>query len=134
MSNMDNTTFMTSPTMFVQVDLNDFEAMGIAIDAAPGADVEVSYAGINTGDTGTVDATRVGGNIWMATLTGLADDLYFVNGRVVITDHAGVQGFKDLSIPTIITVDATPPTVSDPDLLASSDTGMSDIDNVTSKM
>ncbi len=135
MSNMDNTTSQDSPTVFVQVDLNDFEDMGIAIDGSPGADVQVTYAGISTGDTMTVDATRLGsGNVWTANLTDLADDLYFVNARVMITDHAGVQGFKTLSVPTIITIDTTAPAVSAPDLLASSDTGMDNTDNVTNKM
>ena len=80
MSNMDDTTSQNSPTMFVQVDLNDFEDMGIAIDGAPGADVQVTYAGISTGTTMTVDATRLAaGNLWTAVLPNLSDDLYFVN-------------------------------------------------------
>ncbi len=134
MMNFDRITMDTNPRVFVQVDLNDFEDMGVNIDGTPGAELQVTYAGISDGITQFVAASRLAGNIWTAILPDLADDQYFVNARVSITDGNGVQGFKELSFPMFLTIDDTDPVVSVPDLLTSSDTGMSSTDNVTNKM
>ena len=86
MSDADNVTRDTTPTVTVQVDLTDFETefglnpsptpSGI-IDSngAAGADVQVLFTNVATGLSTVVNATRIGGagTAWTATSTALVD-------------------------------------------------------------
>ena len=141
MMNNDNVTSETQPQFLIQVDLSDFENMGIPIDQAadtPGADVVVTLVGTNTATVVTGNASRVAGPLWSFTPAApLASDVYFVSAAVEITDgqFPAVVGNGPLSPPLWVTIDsdvAGPPAA--PDLLSSSDSGMLDDDEVTNKM
>ncbi len=141
MMNNDNVTSETRPQFLIQVDLNNFENMGIAIDPPagnPGADVEVTLVGTNTATLITGDATRLAGPLWTFTpAAALADDVYFVSAAVKITDGQTppVMDNGPLSPPLWVTIDATVAAApAAADLLSSSDSGMFDDDEVTNKM
>ncbi|MBN2291838.1 MAG: hypothetical protein JXM70_05400, partial [Pirellulales bacterium] len=130
----DNVTNDTTPTIFIQADLDQFEAAytlpsgvgSIDSNGAPGADVTV-YAESQT--TGTVipssNAMRVPGtdHMWSVTLPVLADDTYLISAAVDIFDPGGLAGSSLLSEPIAVTIDHTAPAApAAADMLASSDT------------
>ena len=151
----DNYTADDMPRLFIQADLTDFVAMGItplspanAALGLPGAAVEVSLVNTTTGIPVTGFANTVSGHsLWSFVPSAPLDDaVYFVRSAVRIFDAQRdedglatppdfpVNGRSQYSEPLWMTVDTEDPAASLPDLLASSDTGMSDMDNVTNKM
>ena len=147
-SNSDGITSDNTPTFFIQNDLAGFlptlpfgSNLGtIDSNGANGYDVQLVATNLTTGTETTVNATRLGASAtWTATTSALADGEYLVSARTVVIDATSGgaggpnTGFSQLSVPIFVTIDA----VADPvtgtiDLLASSDTGISSTDNVTS--
>lgn len=154
--NSDDVTSDTTPTFLVQADLVDFRDMGIDLlnrvtidpnndgDAADATDdgAGVFVTAINIDDGMTVEgfANQVGtaGFLWSFTpTTPLTDGQYFVSAAVQIVD--GQQdpnrenGRAQLSDPLFITILSNNAAANvSADLLAASDTGMFNDDNVTS--
>jgi len=161
MMNNDNVTNDNTPRLIIQADLSDFAAMGIdVLDAAeaaamlagtgttPGAAVELFITNSTTGVSTRGFADPIGTSTLLFEFTPglpLFDGVYFVSAAVRMFDGqltaagtpAPATGRSQLSAPLWITIDTLPPDVPGitlPDLLASSDTGMFNDDNVTSKM
>jgi len=141
MFNNDNVTNTASPAFSIQVDLADFADRDIPIDqglAANGAEIILAFTNTDSGVQTTFEANGVGGNrtFWSATGVSLPDGVYTVTAWTQIRDGAGTVGRGSLSSPQRLTIDTTPPQppALAPNLLDSSDTGMSNSDNVTSKM
>lgn len=160
MFNDDNITSDSTPTFLIQADLVDFRNMGInLLDAATidpngdgdasdatndGAGVFVTLVNLSTGALVEGFANQIGGSgfLWNFTVpaaAALGAGDYFVSSAVQIVD--GQQdpnrenGRAQLSDPLIISIlpGGAAGTFS-ADLIASSDTGMFDDDNVTNKM
>ncbi|MCG8450232.1 MAG: Ig-like domain-containing protein, partial [Pirellulales bacterium] len=158
MMDNDNVTSDTTPTFFIQADLIDFSNMGIdllnqstidpnnngdASDAtAPGAGVYVTLVNLANGSAveGFANAVGTSGFLWSFTpTTPLSSGDYFVSGAVQIVDGQtpNATDRTQLGDPLTITIDTQGPEVhvgSLPDMLAASDSGMFDDDNVTNKM
>ena len=160
MMNNDNITSDTTPTFLIQADLADFRDMGITLlnqsvidpnnngnasDATDdGAGVYVSLINLTTGALVQGFANQLGptGILWTFTVPGisaLTQADWFVSAAVQIVD--GQQdpnrstGRAQLSDPLIVTIETGDQmNASLPDLLAASDSGMFDDDNVTNKM
>lgn len=157
-SNSDNVTSDTTPTFLVQADLVDFRDRGITLldqatidpnndgDAADatddGAGVFVTLVNLGTGAEVEGFANQLGasGFLWNFTPSvPLPAGEYFVSSAVQIVDGqmdpSRENGRAQLSDPLFITI--IPPNglanIS-ADLLAASDTGMFNDDNVTNKM
>ncbi|NLE36900.1 MAG: calcium-binding protein, partial [Pirellulaceae bacterium] len=148
-SNSDNVTFDNLARIFIEADLAGFAAAGIDIlDPAevaagdPGAAVEVFVAGVSvgfatpvagTGDT-LFEYTFTAGELSTAFVpVGGGGGLNFVKAAVRIFDGQAAQADDRtlLSEPLLVTLDMTAPALSTPDLLASSDSGASSVDNIT---
>ena len=159
MMNNDDITSDTTPTFLIQADLVDFRNMGIMLlnqavidpnndgDAADatddGAGVYVSLINLVTGAVvdGFANQVGVSGFLWTFTSAALTAGEYFVSTAVQIVD--GQQdpnrenGRAQLSEPLILTIIPTGGNVAamvSADMVASSDTGMFNNDNVTNKM
>lgn len=149
MSN-DNITNDDTPQFYVLADLTNFANMGITIlDAAQaaagqtaGAAVRVFATNLSTGITveGYADPVGASTTLFAFTPAALADGTYFINAAVDIfdlqQDGGGLpdpaMGRSQLSQQLTVTIDSTPPDPSTvPDLLASSDSGVFDDDDVT---
>jgi hypothetical protein len=137
-SNLDNVTNVAAPRILVLADLTDLANIGIPILTAsqamagqtPGAAVQVFVDGVARGFANPA----AGSNNTLFTFTfspgQLSQGLTFVTAAVRIFD--GQQnGRSQLSRPLLLTLDTLTPVVSAPDLLASSDSGFSNTDNVT---
>jgi len=155
-SNSDNITSDTTPTLFIQADLvgfrNDDISLldqgiidpnnnGVANDAtSAGAGVFVTFVNLGSGATTEGFANQIGGSgfLWAFTpTTPLTDGDYFVSSAVQVVDGQDTRrnGRAQLSDPLFITIDSEDAEIlANADLLNSSDTGMSNIDNVTNKM
>ncbi|HBO45465.1 MAG TPA: hypothetical protein DD670_16345, partial [Planctomycetaceae bacterium] len=148
-NNADNVTFDNSARIFIEADLAGFAAAGIDIlDPAevaagdPGAAVEVFVAGVpvgfatpiaGTGDT-LFEYTFTAGELSTTFIpVGGGGGLNFVKAAVRIFDGQAAQADDRtlLSEPLLVTLDMTAPALSTPDLLASSDSGASNTDNIT---
>ncbi len=152
----DDVTSRTEPEILIEADLADFEAMGIAIldpadpnfGSLAGAAVEVFVNGKSVGFA--TEVPDKGHTLFRYTfLPGqLPEDnfpadsqgfLHFVKAAVRIFDAqqddegqpSPVSGRTQLSQPLLLRVDSVPPPVSLPDMLASSDSGWLNDDNVT---
>ena len=145
---LDNITNHALPTIFLAVDLNPLSPLAFSsdngtatlADGAPGYKVEIYRNGTAVGR-----ATPVAGQpgIFTYTFTSpLTEGLNFITARVVIVDnsdavgggtvHAVGQGNESDAL--AVTLDTTAPgpgTLGTLDLLASSDTGGVDDDNIT---
>ena len=156
-SAFDDITNRTDPEIIIEADLRDFVDEGIALLTAaqaeagdvPGAAVEVFVNGnsagyaepiANTGDTLFRFAFAEGAlpiEVFPAESGGW---LHYVKAAVRIFDGRrdaqgnpeAASGRTRLSTPLLLTVDTTPPAVSLPDMLASSDSGRLSDDDVTS--
>lgn len=154
-SNSDNVTSDQLARVFIEADLNDFAAAGISIlgptevaAAEPGAAVQVFVNGValgyaapiaGTGDT-LFQYTFTAGQLSTSLIPIGGGAMNFVKGAVRIFDGqhdedgepAPASGRTLLSKPLLLTLDtqiANP--AGAPDLLASSDSGMFNDDNVT---
>lgn len=149
MSN-DNITNDATPQFFVLADLTDFANMGITIldstqaaaGLTAGAAVRVFATNLTTGVTveGYADPVGASTTLFAFTPAALGDGTYFINAAVDIfdlqQDGGGMpdpaMGRSQLSPQLTVTIDSTPPDPSTvPDLLASSDSGVFDDDDVT---
>lgn len=123
-SALDNVTNDSTPTLRVQVDDGDFIAMGVPFEVVlfdNGTQLGVATA--VPGQPGVYEFTPAG---------PLTDGSHFITARTRITDDAGVSAFGEVSDSLQIVIDTSAPAApSEPDLLASSDTGGVDIDNIT---
>lgn len=166
MMNNDDITSDTTPTLFIQADLADFQNAGIALlnqatidpngnglanDATDdGAGVYVSMVNLASGALVQGFANPIGatGILWSFTVplaSALASGEWFVSSAVQIVDGqdtnaaAGTQratGRAQLSDPFLLTV-VEAEDIADmvsADLIAASDSGMFNNDNVTNKM
>ncbi len=150
----DAVTAQSRPTLIVQADLADLIAIGIpilepdgeALPAGPGAAVEVTLTHAQTGETLVGYATAIGPAGQLFSFTPAQEDElssgdYVVTSAVRIFDGATVEGVpapatarSQRSDPFWMTVDRVAPSSADrPDLLDSSDSGMSFRDNVTNQ-
>ena len=147
-SGNDNVTAQTMPTMTLAVDLNPLAPLGFSpdngtatlTDDAPGYKVEIYRNGIAVGRAAPV-AGQPG--IFTYTFTSpLAEGQNYITARVVIVDNSdavapGVVhavGVGGESYALLVTLDTTAPggaALGTLDLLASSDTGGIDDDNIT---
>ncbi len=147
-SNSDNITSVTTPTFFIQDDLATFLANSGAntnigpIDPAVGAagyDVQLVATNVTTGAQTVVNATRVPGSaVWMATTPALAAGTYLVSAQTLVTDTyvaapGRITATGQLSTPIFVTIDTAAAPAGTIALLTSSDTGVFNNDNVTSK-
>ena len=149
-SNGDGTTGDSTPRVTVQADLSGFAAQGISIltpaqyaAQTPGVAVQVVITDLTTGAVvATGIATPLPGSTTEFEFTpaaALPDGNYAISARVMVQDGrmdgggapAPATGHTTLSVPLPITTDSQAPTGSIPDLLASSDSGADDTDNVT---
>jgi hypothetical protein len=145
---LDNITNETMPTISLAVDLNPLAGLNFSADNGtltladdlPGYKVEIYRNGTAVGR-----ATPVAGQPGIFTFTftsPLTEGLNFITARVVIVDnsdaigggtvHAVGQGGESVAL--IVTLDTTAPnagTLGPLDLLASSDTGGIDDDDIT---
>ena len=145
MMNDDEVTNINTPTIHVIADLGDFAAMGIPVDqgaGVAGADVVVGFTDL-AGTTINVNATNIGGTgpsantLWEAVVpTALADGQYQVSAWVRIEDGAATPavGRAAVSEPLQVVIDILAPVDPTADLLAVSDSGTSNTDNITNKM
>ena len=152
MMNNDGITADATPRLVVQADLSDFRQMGIRVLTADeaaegqtaGAAVLVSVAGETNGETTTGFASLLedGDDLYEFRSSELLDDTYLVSAAVQIFDPRlmtvpdDVQpdpavGRSQLSEPFRLTIDTQPPEITSPQLLPSSDSGMSQQDGVT---
>ncbi|MCA9171097.1 MAG: DUF11 domain-containing protein, partial [Planctomycetales bacterium] len=157
MMNDDAVTYTPNPTVIVQADLADFIAMGVPVlspadptvdnttlPLGPGAAVEVTLTNVQTGEQIVGYATPIGaaGNLYSftpLTADGLISGDYAVTSAVRIFDGQtdGQQptpatGRTNRSDPFWITIDRIAPTAADrADLIDASDSGVSQVDNVT---
>jgi hypothetical protein len=135
----DNVTNDNTPTVRLQVDLAALSGLSLSpqnvtpqlTDDSPGYKVGVYVDGALAGF-----ATPTGGGVFEFTFpSALADGLRSITAKVTIVDgtlpnHAVGQGGESSAL--LITIDTAPPaSPAAPDLLASSDTGGVDDDNVT---
>ena len=149
MSSSDDVTSQNQGTITILADLFDFDAMGIDILTPaevsanePGAAVEVfvrgqsvGFADPDPGSNSTLFTFQFAGG-------DLSEGLNVITAAVRIFDAqqaaGGVAdpatGRSQLSAPLWVTLDTIAPAPSIPDLLTSSDTGMFNNDDVTSKM
>ena len=164
MMNDDAITSEGNPRLLLQADLSDFRQMGIdilspvdptvdtsQIPTAAGVAVEVVITNSQTGGMIRGFATPVGDSTTLFAFTPvgqlgnrtfLTDGEYFANAAVRVYDGAQVEGAAtpatgrtQLSDPYWFVIDQTLPRSAErPDLFRVSDSGMSDSDNVTSKM
>ncbi|MEZ6072753.1 MAG: Ig-like domain-containing protein [Pirellulales bacterium] len=145
MFNNDNVTNDVTSTIFVLADLSSYAAMGIPIldaaDAATGNDgvaVEVFANGVSVGYADPRNFTN--STIFEYTFTAgeLSEGLNFITSAVRVFDAATPMntGRTQLSPPLLLTLDTSAPFAGAtiPDMLASSDSGMFDDDDVTNKM
>ncbi len=152
MSNADNVTNEDEARIFIEADLADFAAMGIDIltpsevaDGEPGAAVHVIVNGGAVGFATPIPGTN--STLFQYTFApgelsttfipaGGGGGLNVVKAAVRIFDGQDAQanGRTQESSPLLLTLDQIAPDPSTPDMLASSDSGTLDDDNVTSKM
>ena len=150
----DRVTADNTPTLLILADLFDFASMGIPILTAaeaaagtnPGAAVRVFITNIDTGNTVEGFADPVGASNTLFTFTpavALDDGVHLISAAVDIfdlqEDGGGApdpaMGRSLLSVPLSITIDTEAPNPANlADLLASSDSGTFDDDDVTNKM
>lgn len=147
-SSLDNVTNNPTPTILLAVDLNPLSALSFSADNGtatltddtPGYKVEIYRNGIAAGR-----ATPVAGQPGIFTYTftsALTEGLNFITARVVVVDnsdnavpgtlHAVGQGGESGAL--FVTLDSTAPggaALGPLDLLASSDSGGIDDDNIT---
>jgi len=154
-SNSDNLTCVEDARIFIEADLFEFDLENIDIltpaevaAQEPGAAVEVFVNGNSVGYATPISGT--GDTLFQYTFeagelsttfipTQGGGGLNFVKAAVRMFDgqqDAGglpdpADGRTQLSEPLLLTLDVTAPAASTPDLLASSDTGAFDDDNVT---
>ncbi|MBN1854123.1 MAG: NF038122 family metalloprotease, partial [Pirellulales bacterium] len=155
-SNSDNVTLDPLARIFVEADLADFASSGIDIldptevaGNESGAAVQVFVNGAAVGYATPVPGT---GNSLFGYTFGAGElsttfipvdgggGLNFIKAAVRIfdgqKDETGTAdpatGRTNLSEPLLLVLDTTPPVATAPDMLASSDTGLSHEDNVTS--
>ncbi|WP_197527094.1 Ig-like domain-containing protein [Pirellulimonas nuda] len=147
-SNSDGVTSLTTPTFFIQDDLATFLANSGSnanvgpIDPAVGAagyDVQLVATNLATGVQALVNAARVPGSaVWTATTPALTPGTYLVAAQTLVTDTfvaapGRITATGQLSTPIFVTILPVPNAgVGTIDLLASSDTGVFNNDNVTS--
>ena len=160
MSQTDDITFRTDPEIIIEADLHDFFDMGISIltsDEAnamnvPGAAVQVFVNGNAVGYANPIAGT--GNTLFRYTFGGVnpilprppffpADSggiLHYVKAAVQIIDGqqnpagnpAPAKARTQLSEPLVLMVDPVPPAApSAPDLIGTSDSGVSDTDDIT---
>jgi len=144
----DGVTNQSLPTIRLAVDLNPLASLSFSpdngtatlADDAPGYKVEIYRNGVAVGR-----ATPVGGQpgIFAYTFTSpLTEGLNFITARVVIVDNSDAVGGGTVhgvgqgteSEPLVVTLDTTAPApgaLGPLDLLASSDSGGVDDDNIT---
>ena len=144
MMNDDNVTSDEEGTITILADLFDFANMGIDIltpaEVAanePGAAVEVFVHGQSVGIANPVAGSNNTLFTFQFSAGDLSEGLNVVTAAVRIFDGQNAQqdGRSQMSEPLLLTLDTTAPaTPAAPDLLAASDTGMNDDDNVTAKM
>lgn len=146
-NSQDNVTNLPMPTILLAVDLNPLALIayspdggGTLADDIPGYKVEIYRNGTAVGR-----ATPVGGQPGIFTYTftsALTQGLNFLTARVVIVDNSDAVGGGTVhavgsggeSYALLVTLDTTAPVAGDLgplDLLASSDTGGIDDDNIT---
>lgn len=141
----DNFTNDATSTIFVIADLSTYPGMGISVldaaDVAAGADgaaVEVFVSGTSVGFADLVVNTDSTVFEYTFTPGQLGEGLNFITSAVRVFDGAmpSNTGRTRLSSPLLLTLDTTSPFAGAtlPDMLASSDSGMFDNDDVTNKM
>ena len=158
MSNGDAITADSTPTVILQADLTDYLAMGVSLLQPPadqsevlelpgqaGVAVKVSLTNLETGNLHAGHATPMNDAATLYEFAvsdqELVSGLYLVNAAVEIFDGSSLEDGKErgvgrgqLSDPLWLTIDHDPPNGADrPDLLNSSDTGVSMNDDVTSQ-
>lgn len=163
-SNNDNVTSDTTPTFFIQTDVLEFvDANGsgtadvgeiralTAVEAAAGVTsgiaVEVTLVNTTTGSSTTGFADPLIASVpevYRFTTSALTPGIYLVSSRTKVFDGrqnppgtpSPAMGRSAASPPLWMTIDTTPaaPGTVSIDLLNSSDNGMYNNDNVTSKM
>ncbi len=134
-SNRDGITNVSSPQMYILVDLRDFADNGIPLNLGPGERVKVFLDAtiVGTGSTQTFGASQLGtSSLWTVT-PNLVEREYVLTAYARVFDGRSVpvSGDGPLAEPVSLVIDVTAPIGSIPDLLASSDSGYSDTDNVT---
>ena len=158
MMNNDGVTNNSNPRFLINADLADFNAMGIqtlqpedpetnstSVPAGPGAAVEITLTNTTTGASVTGFASPVGDNSTLfhfVPINPLPDGHYLATAAVRIYDGRSTSngpnpatGRTLASEPYPFTIDQVGPTSTGrPDLFRISDSGMSDVDNVTNKM
>ncbi len=155
-SEFDDVTVRTTPEILIQADLAELAASGIAIlsptatglETAPGVAVEVFVNGNSVGFATEVPtsghtlfrytfrAGQLPKDVLHATSQGW---LHFVTAAVHVFDGQRnaqnqldpAEGRSPLSPPLRLLVDTTAPSISVPDLIATSDSGQFSDDNVT---
>ena len=147
----DGVTQIPLPRVVVQADLSAFDAAGVAIlmpaQAAAGNTPGVAvYVSVTNTLTGVVESGYASafGTSWTVfdyiPASPLTDGSYLVSASIHVFDMSldtggtildPVLGSTTVSSPLALSVDSTPPTGSPADLLASSDVGASDTDDVT---
>ncbi len=152
-SDHDNVTADTTPTFFIQTDVLNFvdaNNNGLAdagevdaLDATEagngdeGIAIEISLVNTTTGTVVTGFAEPVVAilpEVYRFTPSAaLTPGVYFVTARTKVFDGQtpAVMGRSNASEPLWITIDTAAPTMPAPDMLASSDAGMDNADNVT---
>jgi len=149
-SNSDRITSDNTPTFFVQDDLGTFfvpptGATNFGVidsNAAQGYDVELVVTNLSNGVETMANATRLGtSSTWTVTAPALVDGEYLVSARTRVVDGVTAGGGGPnagnslLSVPIFVTITTgVPGAPVAPDLLAASDSGMFNTDNVTNKM
>ena len=152
MMNNDNVTNEAESRVFIEADLSDFAVMGIDIlspaevtNGDPGAAVEVIVNGSAVGFATLIAGTNSTLFEYTFEPGELSTTFIPVPGggglnavkaavRVFDGQDAPANGRTSESAPLLLTLDTAAPNPSEPDMLASSDAGMSSTDNVTSKM
>ena len=127
-------TIDTTPPFVSKPDLTPASDTGASSTDNSTSIVTPTFAG--TGEAGAtvtllegstvLGAATATGGVWTITSTALANSAHNITARA--TDRAGNQ---TTSTALTVTIDASPVTVSTPDLVASSDTGASNSDNIT---
>ncbi len=122
-------------TFGVLADLSPF-TFDIPAGPAPGENYRIRLATrkIDTGLTQFFDGAWVANSNYWTVDANLLQGEYLVTAFATFTDgQSGSPGIGDgpQSEPLLVVIDNTPPDGSTPDLLASSDSGFSDTDNVT---
>ena len=139
-SNTDDLTREDEGTITIEADLTDFENEGINIlnpadvlAGESGAAVEVFVDGSSVGYATLVGGTNYDLFEYTFEPGELAEGVNYVKGAVRVFDaqDPSQSGRSQLSNPLVLTLDTTAPTPTLPDLLTGSDTGASDVDDIT---